>query len=66
MKDIRTPRGKLVGKLDEATGVFCIKDGNKVTQILIPTEGLKLIYSQGDGVTDEIYISPGEGKPHVA
>ena len=55
-KDIRTPRGKLVGKLDERVSILCIKEGNKVTQIEIPPSGLKLSYSPGDGVTEEIYI----------
>jgi len=56
--DIRTPRGKLVGKFDEAIGLFSIKDGNKVTQITVPASGLKLSFTTGDGVTEEICIPP--------
>ena len=55
-KDIRTPSGKLVGKLNERTSIISIKNGNKVTQIEIPPSGLKLSYTQGDGVTEEVYI----------
>ena len=66
MKEIRTSRGKLIGKLDERTSIFSIKDGSKVTQIVIPSDGLKLIYTPGDGVAEEVYISLGEDKPHVA
>ncbi|GHU94910.1 hypothetical protein FACS18949_01460 [Clostridia bacterium] len=58
LKDIRTPRGKLVGKLDERTSTLSIKDGSKVTLIEIPPNGLRLLFSPGDGVTEEIYIAP--------
>jgi hypothetical protein len=58
MKDIRTPRGKLVGKFDERTSTLSIKDGGKVTQIEIPPGGLRLRYSPGDGVTEDVYIVP--------
>jgi hypothetical protein len=56
-REIRTDRGKLIGKFDEQTSSFIIKDGNKVTKIIIPPEGLKLIYTPGDGITEEVYIS---------
>ena len=65
-RDIRTPRGKLIGKFDERTGVLSIKDGNKITQIVIPHNGLKLSHTPGDGITEEVYIAPREDKPHVA
>jgi hypothetical protein len=42
MKEIRTPRGKLVGKLNERTGALSIKDGGKMTLIEIPPSGLRL------------------------
>ena len=58
LKDIRTPRGKLVGKLDERTSTLSIKDGNKVTLIEIPPNGLRLQFTPGDGVTEEVYIPP--------
>ena len=66
VRDIRTPRGKLIGKLDERTGIFSIKDGSKVTQIVVPHNALKLSYTPGDGITEEVYIAPQEDKPHVA
>ena len=65
-RDVRTPRGKLIGKFDEKTSVLSIKDGNKVTQIIIPPEGLKLSYTPGDGITEDVYIHSREDKPYVA
>ena len=62
MKDIRTHRNKLVGKLDEGTGIFSIKDGGKVTYIEIPPQGLRIQFSPGDGVTEEVYIPPVKRK----
>ena len=56
--DIRTARGKLVGKLDETASNFSIKDGNKITLIEIPPGGLTLRFTPGDGVTEEVYIPP--------
>ena len=65
--DIRTPRGKLVGKYDEKANIFIIKDGNKITQIEVPSEGLRLRYSSGDGVVEDVYIRPSsKDKHHVA
>jgi hypothetical protein len=61
-KDIRTPRGKLVGKLDEGTGSLSIKDGGKVTLIEIPPSGLRLRFTPGDGVTEEVFIPPAKRK----
>jgi hypothetical protein len=58
MKEIRTPRGKLVGKLNERTGALSIKDGSKVTLIEIPPGGLRLQFTAGDGVTEEVFIPP--------
>ena len=60
---IRTQRGKLVGKLDEHRGILNIKDGNKITYIEIPSSGLKLSYTPGDGVTEKVYIPPKPDKP---
>ena len=57
-KDIRTERGKLVGKLEEQTGIFSIKDGVKLTLIEVPLQGLHLKFTPGDGVMEEVYISP--------
>ncbi|GHV33413.1 hypothetical protein FACS18949_07280 [Clostridia bacterium] len=56
--DVRTLRGKLVGKLDERTGVLSIKDGGKVTLIEIPPCGLRLKFTSGDGVTEDVTIPP--------
>lgn len=58
LKDILTPRGKLVGKLDERTGTLSIKDGSKVTLIEIPANGLRLQFTPGNGITEEVYIPP--------
>jgi hypothetical protein len=57
-KDVRTHRGKLIGKLDARTGCLSIKDVNKQTMIVIPQDGLYLKYSPGDGVIEEVYIPP--------
>jgi len=64
--DVRTPRGKLIGKFDGRTSVLSIKDGNKITQIVIPPDGLKLSFSPGDGITEDVYIPAREDKPDVA
>jgi hypothetical protein len=58
--DIRTQKGKLVGKFDKRTSLLSIKDGNKITQIIVPTEGLRLIHTVSNGVAEEVYI-PGKG-----
>jgi hypothetical protein len=58
LKDIRTSRGKLVGKLDERTGTLSIKDGRKVTLIDMPPNGLRLQFTPGDGVTEAVFIPP--------
>jgi len=65
-REIRTPRGKLIGKFVERTSVLSIKDGNKITQIAIPPDGLKLSFTPGDGITEEIYIHSRKDKPNVA
>lgn len=65
-KDIRTKRGKLIGKLDELTGILSIKDGNKITSIEIPPNGLNLSYTIGDGITEEIHIEFEKINPQVA
>ncbi|MDR0858245.1 MAG: hypothetical protein LBN97_04360 [Oscillospiraceae bacterium] len=56
LKDIRTPRGKLVGKFDQRTNTLSIKDGGKVTLIEIPPSGLRLKFTPGDGITEDVYI----------
>jgi hypothetical protein len=61
-RDIRTPRGKLIGKFNENTGVLCIINGNKETKIVIPPDGLRLCHSPGDGITEEVYILLQEDK----
>ena len=66
IQEIRTKRGKLVGRFNEQTRILSIKDGNKVTEIEIPTSGLKLSYTPGDGIVEEIVILPQKDKPHVA
>lgn len=58
MIDVRTPKGKLVGKLDEQTGFLQIKDGIKTTLIEIPVTGLKISFSSGNGTTEKVYIPP--------
>jgi hypothetical protein len=62
-KEIRTKRGKLVGKLNETADVLSIKDGGKVTQIEIPPCGLRLEFTSGDGVTEAVYIPPTNRPP---
>ena len=57
-REIRTSRGKLIGKLDESTGVLIIKDGKKITKYQIPPNGLRISHSPGDGITEEVYIPP--------
>ena len=66
VKDIRTSRGKLVGRLNEQTGILSIKNGKKVVQIKIPPNGLRLIYTPGDGISEDIYIPPSSDNPHIA
>lgn len=64
--DVRTNRGKLIGKYDLQTQSFGIKDGSKVTRIEVPPDGLKLSYTAGDGIIEEVYISPRRDTPHIA
>ena len=56
-KEIRTPRGKLVGTIDERTSILSIKDGKKTTQIKIPPTGLFLSHTFSDGVTEDVFIA---------
>jgi hypothetical protein len=56
LSDIRTKRDRLVGKYDEPTGTFSIKDGGKLTRIEVPPGGLRLWYTSSDGVTEEVRI----------
>jgi len=55
-KEIRTPRGKLIGTFDDGTSILTIKDGKKLTQIKVPPTGLSLIHTFSDGVTEEVSI----------
>jgi len=55
-KEIRTPRGKLIGTFDDGTSILTIKDGKKLTQIKVPPSGLSLIHTFSDGVTEEVSI----------
>lgn len=64
-EEIRTPRGKLIGTLDERTSVLTIKDGKKLTQIKIPPSGLSILHTFSDGVTEEVFITPC-GRTNVA
>jgi len=56
-KEIRTPRGKLIGTLDEQTSVLSIKDGRKTTEIKIPPSGLFLSHTFSDGVKEDVFIA---------
>jgi hypothetical protein len=60
MKEIRTKRNKLVGKLDERASIFSIKDGGKLTLIEMPPQGLRIWHTSNDGVTEEILIPAPE------
>lgn len=64
--DVRTYRGKLIGKYDPQTRSLGIKDGSKVTRIEVPSDGLKLSYTAGDGITEDVYISPRKDTSHIA
>jgi hypothetical protein len=64
--EVRTKRGKLVGIVNEHSGVLCIKDRSRETFIEIPPQGLKLRYTPGDGKIEEVYIPSRVGKPTVA
>lgn len=65
-KDIRTKHGKLIGKLYELTGTLSTKDGNKITFIEIPPNGLNLSYTAGDGIIEKIHIEFEKSNPQVA
>jgi hypothetical protein len=65
-KDIRTKHGKLIGKLDELTGIFSIKDGNKITSIEVPPSGLNLSYTVSNGIMEEVHIKLEKNTPQVA
>lgn len=65
-KDIRTKHGKLIGKLDGLAGIFSIKDGNKITFIEIPPNGLNLSYTAGDGIIEKIHIEFEKSNHQIA
>jgi len=56
VRDVRTKRGKLVGKHDDQKKTFNIKDGSKVTLIKIPSCGLQIYFTTGDGITEAVHI----------
>jgi hypothetical protein len=56
-KEIRTPRGKLVGMLDERTSILTIRDGKKSTRFKISPSGITLSHTFSDGVTEDVYIN---------
>jgi hypothetical protein len=64
--DVRTMRGKLVGRINKQTNSLSIKDGAKTTQILIPPNGLRLVYTAGDGISEEVFIPAMKDKPQTA
>ena len=63
MSEIRTPNGKLVGTVDEQTGTLHIKDGKKTTVIEIPSTGLSIRFSSGNGAPEAVYIPPLKSTP---
>jgi hypothetical protein len=64
--EIRTKRGKLIGVFDENKELFCIKDRNKEMVIKIPSCGLRLQFTPGDGKYEEVYIPSKVDKPMMA
>jgi hypothetical protein len=58
MREVRTEKGKLVGKLDERTGKLHIKNGRKITVFDIPATGLRIYFSAGIGRFEEVFIPP--------
>jgi len=58
MEQIRTPRGKLFGTLDNESYELTIKDGTIVRIIQIPFEGIKLVYSSRDNYSEIVCIPP--------
>lgn len=56
MREVRTPKGKLVGTVDTRTNTLHIKDGKKTTSIEIPSTGLRIQYNTGIGESEEVYI----------
>jgi len=55
-KEIRTPKGKLIGVLCTKTNIFKIKDGKKVTSIFVPPEGLRIQFQFNESLSEKIYI----------
>lgn len=66
MGDVRTPKGKLVGKLDEPINTLQIKDGDKTTLIEIPAEGLNIRFVSGNGSVEDVYIPPLTHRTKIA
>lgn len=66
MADVRTPKGKLVGKLDERTNTLQIKDSAKTTLIEIPAEGLNIRFVSGKGSVEDVYILPLTHRTKIA
>jgi len=65
IEEVRTKKGRLVGKLNVEESSFEIKDGKRITRIEIPPCGLRLHYSHG-GITEKIHIKPYNDKPQKA
>jgi sporulation protein YlmC with PRC-barrel domain len=57
LTEIRTAKGKLIGKIDETAGTLNIKNGHMLTLIKIPLNGMVLFIDPGDGITEEVHIS---------
>jgi hypothetical protein len=58
MKPIRTSKGKMYGMFDEEKFMLHIKDGKDERIILVPREGLKLMYITGTNQPETICIPP--------
>ena len=63
MSEVRTSNGKLVGTVDEQTGTLRIKDGKKTTVIEIPSTGLRIRFSSGNGAPEAVHIPPLKSTP---
>lgn len=64
-REVRTKKGRLVGKIDEQKSILSIKDGSKFMQIEVPQSGIRLWFTSNDGLTEEIFIA-ASAKPLLA
>ena len=55
---IKTPKGKYYGDLDELTYVLTTKDGRNIRQTPLPKDGCQLRYTAGDSPTEVVVIPP--------